>query len=85
MVLVKGFLIFTEFSPFFEPLVASQHQSSAHMLALVLLNVMACRVFRLLRLESHDTIYSQPTSLSTLRFGECAQEDIEMGDLWLRI
>ena len=83
MVLVKVIVTFTEFSSLFEPLVASQYQSSTTMLGLVLLNAMACRVFRLLRLENHESTYSLPTSISALRFAECTQEGIEMGDLRL--
>ena len=53
MVLVEGFVMFVEFSPTFEPLVANQYQSVAITGGLVILNAMACRVFRLLRLENH--------------------------------
>ena len=74
MVFVEGFVMFTEYSSSLEPLAASQYQALANMFGLVLLNVMACRVFRLLRLESRGNVYSRPTSVSTIRFDGCSQE-----------
>ena len=83
MILVEGFVMFVEFSPAFEPVVAYQYQSVAITGALVILNAMACRVFRLLRLESHGNVGSQSLSTSTMRFGGHAQELMETRDLRL--
>ena len=71
MVLVEGFVMFTEFTCFFEPLVAFQYQAVAIMCGLVIQNAMTCRVFRLLRSGSRGDAYlhgPESISLSTLRF-----------------
>lgn len=83
MVLVEGLVMFVEFSHTFEPVVAYQYQSVAIASALVILNAMACRVFRLLRLESGGDVDSQPISISPLTFGGYAPEWIETRDLRL--
>ena len=79
MVLVECFVIFAEFSSF-EPLVAAQYQAIATMFGLVFLNAMTCRVFRLLRI-SHENAYSQPTSMSAIRFNGCVREGAETRDI----
>ena len=85
MALIESLVMFINFSHDFEPLVVYQYQSVAAICGAIFINIMACRVFRLLRLENDENAYSQPTSLSTLRFGEYDPEGIEMGDLRLHV
>ena len=85
MVLVDGFVMFAEFSSPLEPLIVYQYQAVAIMSGLVLLNTLACRVFRLLRLESGEKAYSHPTSVSAIRFDGCSQEGTEAGGLGLHV
>ena len=80
MVLVEGFVMFTEFSSFFEPLVAFQYQAVAIMCGLVIQNAMTCRVFRLLRSGCHEDAYPhgpESISISTLRFDVWNEDGIE--------
>ena len=72
MVGIEGFVMALEFLPF-ESTVSYQYQAVAILGGLVFLNTMACRVFRLLRLDKIDTpadAYSSSIPMSVMQFRE---------------
>ena len=73
MVGIEGFVMALEFLPF-EPTVSYQYQAVAILGGLVFVNSMACRVFRLLRLDKVDTpgeeAYSSSILMSIMQFRE---------------
>ena len=69
MALIESLVMFINFSHDFEPLVVYQYQSVAAICGANFINIMACRVFRLLRSKSHGDTYSQPNATPAMRLG----------------
>lgn len=69
MALIESLVMFINFSHDFEPLVVYQYQSVAAICGAIFINIMACRVFRLLRSKSHGDTYSQPNATPAMRLG----------------
>ena len=62
-------VLWTEFSPTFEPVAAYQYQAVSMFAAVLAMNSMACRIFRLLRelnVDEENLLFFQ---MSTIHFG----------------